>query len=294
MAHGTRPARKSSGTVNSGNRRGPTKPARSIVNQRQTPWGMIVAGILAAVLAVTITAVVIGRGQQHTPASSSGSQQIIPGSPTGATTIEHHPTVVADTSGIPGVLAWDTQGWPGDGSAHPGALEHQHVAGPVSYAVLPPVGGPHNAVWMNAGVYTTPVPNERAVHNMEHGAVWITYNPNLSGPAVAALTAFVTKQSLIPESQQTGGPANQANRYLDLSPWATDTLPTAIVLSAWGHQLRLSTPTDPRMQQFIDTFRHSAKYSPEAAEPVDGIPIQSGGRPASDGSAQRNPAGSTP
>ncbi|HET9972943.1 MAG TPA: DUF3105 domain-containing protein [Streptosporangiaceae bacterium] len=32
---------------------------------------------------------------------------------------------------------------------------------------------------MNCGIYDQPVPNERAVHNMEHGAIWITYQPSL-------------------------------------------------------------------------------------------------------------------
>ena len=79
------------------------------------------------------------------------------------------------------------EGWPGDGKSHTGALQHQHVTGPVDYTITPPVGGPHNAVWMNAGVYTKPVPTERAVHNLEHGAVWITYDPDLAASKVAKL-----------------------------------------------------------------------------------------------------------
>jgi hypothetical protein len=75
-------------------------------------------------------------------------------------------------TGISGVLAWDTEGWPGNGDRHTGALEHQHVTGRVNYAVVPRVGGPHNAIWMNAGVYTKPIPSGRAVHNLDHGAVW--------------------------------------------------------------------------------------------------------------------------
>jgi hypothetical protein len=199
---------------------------------------------------------------------------------------------VANTSGITGVLAWDTQGWPGDGATHAGALEHTHVTGPVSYDVLPPVGGPHNPVWMNAGVYTKPIPSERAVHNLEHGAVWITYNPNLPAADVAALTAFVTKQTLIAEPASAVGVSNDSNRYVDLSPWATNALPSPIVISAWGYQLRVTSPTDPRLQKFVDTFRENQKYSPEFGAPVDGVPVQTGGRPALDGGAQPNPAGS--
>lgn len=242
----------------------------------------------AAVVAIAIVVIaVVSRSSQPTQAS-----QILPTTPTGKLTVQQTPQRVPNNTGIPGVLVWDTQGWPGNGQPSPGALEHQHVSGPVKYAVLPPVGGPHNPIWMNAGVYTKPVPSERAVHDLEHGAVWIVYDPNLPADEVAQLQAFVTKQSMIPESAQAAGVANQANRYMVMSPWSNNSLPAPIVLSAWGHQLRVTTPSDPRMQRFVDMFRNSQTYTPEYGSAVDGIPIHTGGRPAADGSAQPNPAGS--
>ena len=75
------------------------------------------------------------------------------------------------------------------------ALGHTHVPGPVQYPVTPPVGGDHNATWMNCGVYDKPVPSERAVHNLEHGAVWITYRPSLPQSQVDQLRAFAAKQT---------------------------------------------------------------------------------------------------
>jgi len=250
--------------------------------------GLVVVAVVAVVIVVLVT-----RPQTGSPTEADAGQQIIPSAPSGAPTVQEPVTTVSDASGIPGVLAWDTTGWPGDGAAHPGALEHQHVTGPVTYNITPPVGGPHDGIWMNAGVYTKPIPSERAVHNMEHGAVWITYQPDLPASEVAALTAFVTKQSLIAETGETasGATTTNSNRYIDLSPWATSGLPSPIVISAWGHQLRLSSATDPRMQKFVDTFRHSPTYSPEYGAAVDGIPIQTGGRPALGGSSQPNPPG---
>jgi Protein of unknown function (DUF3105) len=254
---------------------------------------LIGGSILAVVVivGVVIVSVVASGSNDPKAAATPVAQQIIPATPVGETTVQQKPTVVPDTSGISGALAWDTDGWPGDGSAHPGALEHAHVTGPVTYAVVPPVGGPHNAIWMNAGVYTKPVPSERAVHNLEHGAVWITYDPNLPAKEVAQLTSFVTRQSMIPESAQASGVANQANRYMDLTPWATNSLPSPIVISSWGHQLRVTSPTDPRLQAFVDKFRHNPTFTPEYGAAVDGIPIETGGRPALDGSAQPNPPG---
>jgi hypothetical protein len=270
---------------------GAKKSGTLTVNQRQTPWGIIATVAVVLFLAVVIISVAVLRAHDTTK-SASGSGQILPSTPAGTRTAEEKPRQVANTTGVSGVLAWDTSGWPGNGDTHTGALEHQHVTGPVDYAVVPPVGGPHNATWMNAGVYTKPVPSERALHNLEHGAVWITYDPHLPKAEITALTKFVGDQSMISESQQASGIANQANRYVDLSPWATNTLPSPIVLSSWGYQLRITSPADPRMQQFVSTFRNSPKYSPEYGSAVDGIPVQTGGRPALDGSKQPNPAGS--
>jgi hypothetical protein len=259
-----------------------------------------VVAIVIPVAAVAIISVVLissraSRPDAIAPQPTVGSttSQILPAASSGSVTVQAQATPVSDTSGIPGVLAWDTTGWPGDGAKHAGALEHDHVAGPVTYSVLPPVGGPHNPIWMNAGVYTEPIPSERAIHNLEHGAVWITYNPSLSAAAVAQLVAFVGKQPLVAEPANEVGISNDANRYIDLSPWATDALPAPIVISSWGHQLRVTSPTDPRLQQFVDTFRNSSKYSPEYGGAVDGIPIESGGRPAFDGGTQPNPPGKT-
>src|SRR5947207_1676002 len=46
-------------------------------------------------------------------------------------------------------------------------LSRDHVEGPVNYPQVPPVGGAHNPVWMNCGIYDQPLQNENAVHSME-------------------------------------------------------------------------------------------------------------------------------
>jgi hypothetical protein len=197
--------------------------------------------------------------------SGSRSKEVMPPAVApGTPETQPTPLTVANTSGIPGVVAYDTTGWPA--SSHNGpssrALGHNHVPGPVTYAVTPPVGGDHNATWMNCGIYDKPVPNERGVHNLEHGAVWITYQPSLPTSEVNTLRAFVERQSMLSPSGQG------SSRYMDLTPYPG--LPSPIVVTSWGFQLRLSSPTDPRLQQFVNKFRVSKTYTPEYGGPCTG------------------------
>lgn len=123
-------------------------------------------------------------------------------------------------------------------------LSREHKDGTIKYDQTPPVGGTHNAVWQNCGVYEQPVGNEHAVHSMEHGAVWVTYSPDLPADQVQQL------QTLL----RTRG-------YTLLSPYPG--LPSRIVASAWGVQLKLDNANDARLTQFL------AKYvqGPQTPEP---------------------------
>ena len=240
---------------------------------------MIGAAVGVVILLGVVAAVSFSL--HNTSSSASGVEKpALPSTPTGSTVEQKPPARVQNPTDIKGVLAWNTGDWPGPGTTGPTALSHDHVEGPVKYVVSPPVGGPHNPTWMNAGVYTKPVPPERAVHNLEHGAVWITYRPDLAKSQVNQLVALFQKQSMIPEPQDGG----LSNRYMDLTPWSSNDLPAPIVISSWGFQLRVQSASDPRLQQFIDTFRHSQKYTPEFGAPVDGIPVETGGQPAISGS----------
>jgi hypothetical protein len=118
--------------------------------------------------------------------------------------------------------------------------DHTHVTGTVQYDRDPPAGGPHSPIQLNCGVYTDPVPNENAVHSLEHGAVWITYQPTLSADQVAELQSIAVTNFVGTE------------RYIILSPYAG--IPAPIVASAWGAQLYLDSASDPRLVQFIHRF----------------------------------------
>ena len=129
-------------------------------------------------------------------------------------------------------------------------LSRNHVTGQVNYPQTPPVGGNHNSVWLNCGTYTNPVANENAVHSMEHGAVWITYQPTLPAADVTTLQHAVAGKS-----------------YVILSPYTG--IPAPVVASAWGVQLRLTGAADPKLAQFINYYQQGPQ-TPEAGSPCSG------------------------
>jgi hypothetical protein len=225
---------------------------RAAEKRRRFVWyggGGVAAAVIIALIAVFAT-------QGH-----ATSEVIPPGVGSGNPLVQPPAQVVKNTTGISGVTAYNTTGWPT--SSHNGpaarALPHQHVPGPVKYSVTPPVGGDHNPVWMNCGVYTKPVPVERAVHNLEHGAIWITYQPSLPKAEVNQLTDFFKRQKTV---GKTG------SRYVDVTPYPG--LPSPIVASSWGFQLRLTSATDPRLQRFVNLLRVSPKFTPEYGGPCTG------------------------
>jgi hypothetical protein len=109
-----------------------------------------------------------------------------------------------------------------------------HVETPVTYAQTPPAGGEHNPVWLNCGVYSKPVPNENAVHSLEHGAIWVTYDPSISA------TELDTLKSKLPST------------YAVLSPY--EGLPSPIVLSGWNVQLQVDSAADKRIPAFFEEY----------------------------------------
>ncbi|MAS53408.1 DUF3105 domain-containing protein [Nocardioides sp.] len=139
-------------------------------------------------------------------------------------------------------------------------LSSVHVTTPVDYDQSPPVGGPHNPIWLNCGTYPNPIPNENVVHSMEHGAVWITYVPTLEDAQVVALEAITP------------------STFAVLSPYADQASP--IVVSAWGRQMEADSARDPRISDFISEYRLGG-VAPEPGASCDGasdgtIPLDGG------------------
>jgi hypothetical protein len=150
------------------------------------------------------------------------------------------------TDAAPGVASGATAApFPGEpaGTKTYSNLPRNHVDTPVEYPQTPPVGGNHSPEWQNCQYYDTSVPNERGVHSLEHGAVWITYAPITSAADREVLKALASTGDHILVSEYDG-------------------LPSPVVASAWGKQLLLQSVNDPELEQFVDFFE-SGPQTPE-------------------------------
>jgi hypothetical protein len=121
-----------------------------------------------------------------------------------------------------------------------------HTNEPVVYPQRPPVGGPHHPTWETCVFRDRPVANETAVHSLEHGAIWVTYRPDLAPEEIAVLRRLA-----------------ESRRDVLVSRWDED-LPAPVVVSSWGRQLKLESANDPRLLQFAQAF---SGQSPEPNAP---------------------------
>jgi hypothetical protein len=194
---------------------GPRKPIAPVKVTQQRAWGPIILFLVVGLLAVGI----IGYG----------AYAVLQGSKTWQDR----------ANGISGIVDFR--------KTNPKMLEQTHAWGPIKYDVSPPVGGKHNYNWQNCmgDVYDAPIANEHAVHSLEHGAVWITYRPDLPKDQVDKLAAKV-----------------RGKEFMLMSPY--EGLDSKISLQAWGYQLKVNSATDGRVDDFIKALRKNATMEPQA------------------------------
>ena len=119
-----------------------------------------------------------------------------------------------------------------------------HSEAPQTYPQTPPVGGVHSAQWQNCGIYDQPVQNEKAVHSLEHGAVWIAYRPDLAASDVETLRTLA-----------------RGHTHVLLATYPD--LPKPVVATAWGLQLSLDSASDARLPLFVQRY----EQGPQTPEP---------------------------
>lgn len=108
-----------------------------------------------------------------------------------------------------------------------------HTLDAVEYPQSPPAGGPHAPQWLDCGVYDEVVPEENVVHDLEHGTIWITHDPELDDDEVAELAAQLPDNGI-------------------LSPYPG--LDAPVVVTVWNAQLALTGADDERLGLFIDKY----------------------------------------
>jgi hypothetical protein len=205
-----------------------SKKARSApkvaVRQRSIPWGTVIAvGVI-----VLFAAAVLGW-TMHLQSEKNAAEGAL------------KPWIPSDTNqdpskAIPGIQIQEFAGG-----------QHVRPNERVAYTHSPPFGGAHDANWAAClgVVYPKPVRNENMVHALEHGAVWIAYDPaRISGEPLDLL-----------RSKVSGKP------YTLMSPYPGMDHPVS--LQSWGHQLKVDDANDPRIDQFIQALRVNQYTHPE-------------------------------
>jgi hypothetical protein len=190
---------------------GRTRPVATVVAP-QRPWGLIIASILVVAFAAAVIIYAVVEVQRADAGKIESRDEIA-----GLKTFEY-------------------------------GAGQEHVDTAVTYTESPPVGGPHAPppAWADCTgtVYDVDIRHENAVHSLEHGAVWITYNPDqVSEDDIATLAEL----------------AGESGRML--SPY--EGLDSPISIQSWNHQLKVDSADDERLKQFADFFTYNGEFFPE-------------------------------
>lgn len=131
------------------------------------------------------------------------------------------------------------------------SLGNAHVEPPVTFSESPSIGGDHFSFWQNCGFYDVEVIEGAAAHTLEHGAVWITFNPERTTDEQRAELAAMA----------------DADPRLLISPYPHV---ERIVLTGWGVQQRTdAVPGDAIVADFIAEFQDNESV-PEAGVTCEG------------------------
>ena len=206
------------------------KTRASVVTKRSTPWGTIAAVAVVVLLAVGVFGYGIAANRARDDQQAALSR---------FTPSDQNQDPSLQIAGIV------TQEYAGG--------QHVNPDQQVAYTHSPPFGGAHDGYWAacNGVVYPQAVRTENLVHSLEHGAVWIAYNPDqVVGDALETLKSKV-----------------DGERYMVMSPYPG--LDSPVSLQSWGHQLKVGDVTDARIDEFISALRTNRYTHPEVGASCD-------------------------
>ncbi|PXY33898.1 DUF3105 domain-containing protein [Prauserella flavalba] len=226
-----------SGTKKKGSpKKNAVKAARgSVVTKKHTPWGTIFSVVAILLLAAGVF------GYYWIASSDQREQRDREEAAAAFAPSQQNPDPSKD---IEGVVT-------GEYAAGAHVLPNERVA----YDKTPPFGGPHDGFWAACTgiVYPNAVRTENMVHSLEHGAVWIAYNPDrVQGDELEKLRV-----------RAEGKPFTMMSPYPGLD--------TPISLQSWGHQLKLESAEDQRIDQFIAALRRNPNTYPEVGASCDAL-----------------------
>jgi hypothetical protein len=136
---------------------------------------------------------------------------------------------------------------------NPWVVQQTHIDGedPAAvpeYEISPPAGGDHLSQWQTCtgSVYDAEIVAGNAVHSLEHGAVWLTYDPALvDGDGIEKLAAKV-----------------EGRDFSLMSPYPEQGIEVSV--QAWGVQYQTDDINDPKIDEFMDFYIQNGD---NAAEP---------------------------
>lgn len=114
----------------------------------------------------------------------------------------------------------------------------------------PPTSGNHGEP-IPKGAYTTELPDYNTIHNLEHGYVYISYQPDLPQDEIDKLSGLFFK----PYSNLEFAPTK-----VIMAPRAANTSP--IIMSSWNRSLVFDSYDE---QQMMDYYLSNVNKSPEPA-----------------------------
>lgn len=164
--------------------------------------------------------------------------------------------------GIAGGLWWlytIDQSLAGDRVEQVAARHIEQTGCQVDSTTIPPTSGCHSSDWEHSwGVQDSPVPDERQVHNLEHGGIMVQYRPD---PVPGTSGDYIEDLRLFIETLRQDG------KYCKVVLAPYPRLQEAIALTAWGWILHLDEFDAQKIKQFIDD--HIGREGPEATAPCN-------------------------
>jgi len=194
--------------------------------QPKTLWGQMLQHIwlaipLGVVGLVAVLALTQGRNMQQSQDEPAGLvDEFVVDSP--GVTLSPLPAGVA----LPGTAIPDL------------GQEHVSPDQQVDYNSNPPTSGPHHAEWARWGIYNEAPPDEQLVHNLEHGGIIISYNPDL------------VEVEDLEQIREQAEELSAINPRIIVTPRAE--LPQAIALTAWGYLQELEAYDAAAIDEFYN------------------------------------------